>query len=288
VRRSALALVLLGLMGRALAEPGCETYAEAIVTGRAPRVLPELSGLAASQRHRGVAWALNDSGHDLMLYALHEDGSVVGTFRVFGVEAKDAEDLALGPCAPRDDRTCLYVADTGDNRRARTHPQVIRVREPATLRSGPLIGDAFRFTYPDGPHDAEALLVDPRTAEVYVVTKAITSLGDTYRVDVHGTPRRELAEHVMTLAVPSGFDALVTGGSVHPSGTRILLRTYRSLWEFRRPGARSLGDVLRASPRAVPTARHLQGEAVTYTADGERYLLGGEGTAAAIVRVDCK
>ena len=81
---------------------------------------------------------------------------------------------------------------------------------------------------------------------------------------------------------------LTTAASVHPSGTRILLRTYRTVWEYRRPDAAHLADVLKAQPIAVPGGdTHLQGEAVTYTADGMSYLLAGEGDETAIVRFDC-
>jgi hypothetical protein len=271
------------------ADLGCDAYvARPVQTGRTARVLPELSGLAASRRHRGIFWAHNDSGHGFVIHAMRQDGTVAASFPVLGVTPHDPEDLALGPCAPADARQCLYVADTGDNFRTRSHVQIIRVVEPVELRSGPLIGDAFPFTYPDGSHDAEAVLVDPRTADVYVVTKALMSLGDVYRVDVHGRPRRETAAHVATLSAPTGFDSLVTAGSVHPSGTRVLLRTYAGLWEYARADARSLADVVRTTPRDVPTARHLQGEAVAYTADGRGYLLGGEGGATALFRVDCR
>ena len=293
-RRARAATVVLAAVASAtvraeVADPGCGTYVEsAVQTGRTSRALPELSGLAASRRHRGIFWAHNDSGNAFTIHAMREDGSVVASFPVLDADAVDPEDIALGPCAPRDARSCLYVADVGDNLRTRARAQIIRVVEPLTLRSSPLIGESFAFTYPDHAHDAEAILVDPRTADVIVVTKSLMSLGDAYRVDVHGKPRRQAAVHVATLSAPSGFDSLVTGASVHPSGTRVLLRTYRGLWEYRLPGARDLAEVLHATPRDVPAGRLLQGEAVSYTADGTSYLLGGEGSSTAIFRVDCR
>jgi hypothetical protein len=284
-----LAVIVTASAGAKAADVGCGSYADAAVqTGRTPRVLPELSGLAASRRHRGIFWAHNDSGNGFTIYAMREDGAVAASFPVLDVHAVDPEDIALGPCAPHDARSCLYVGDTGDNLRSRARAQVIRVVEPLVLRSGPLIGEAFAFTYPDGAHDAEALLVDPRTADVIVVTKALMSLGDAYRVDVHGKPRREGAVHVATLSAPTGFDSLVTAGSVHPSGTRLLLRTYRGVWEYRAPTAHDLVDVLHATPRDVPTGRQLQAEAVTYTANGTSYLLGGEGNSTPLLRIDCR
>ena len=284
------ACVLLGAPHVNAGDDGCAVYAERVVdAGRTPRVLHELSGLAASHRHRDVYWAHNDSGNDFALYAMRESGRVVATYTVLGVTARDPEDIGVGPCTRSDRRTCIYIADTGDNLRSRSHVQIVRVVEPEVLRSGPLVADAFPFTYPDGAHDAEALLIDPRTAETYVVTKSIMSLGDAYRVDLDRPRVPTRAVRVATLSATTGFDALVTAASVHPSGRRVLLRTYRGLWEFERPGAHGLAEVLRSgSARAVPAARHLQGEAVGYTPDGRGYLLGGEGDGTPLLRVDCR
>jgi hypothetical protein len=272
------------------AEGTCDVYSDRpVFTGRTPRALDELSGMVASRRHPGIYWAHNDSGHELRLFAIRETGAVVATFAVRGVQSRDPEDVAIGPCAPKDRRSCIYLADTGDNLRSRTRVQIIRVLEPERLRSGVLVGDAFPFTYPDGAYDTEALLIDPRTAEAIVITKSIMSLGQAFRLELGRDARPIHAIPLGALAAPPSFDAFTTSASVHPTGSRILLRTYRTVWEFRRPGAARLADVLRSAPIEVPGGNtHLQGEAVTYTADGRAYVLAGEGADTAIVRFDCR
>jgi hypothetical protein len=269
-------------------DDGCPTYADRLVeVGRTPVVLPELSGLVASLQHRDIYWAHNDSGHPFALYAMRENGAVVATFPLRGATASDPEDVGLGPCGPTDRRTCIYIGDIGDNLRMRKDVQLVRVVEPTTLSTRALAAEAIRFIYPDGAHDAEAVLVDPRTAAVYVVIKSLVSLGDLYRIDVDAAPPRR-AVHVAALHAEAAFDSLVTAGSVHPSGTRVLLRTYRHVWEFRRPDARTIVDVLRTEPRSVPSARHMLGEAAAYAADGRRYVLGGEGVGSTLFRVECR
>jgi hypothetical protein len=296
-RRLGLAIALvLPIVPPLLARPAtgadgaCDVYSDrAVFTGRTPRALDELSGMVASRRHPGIYWTHNDSGHEPTLFAIRETGAIVARFAIRGVQTSDPEDVAIGPCAPDDRRQCVYLADTGDNLRSRTRVQVIRVVEPERLKSGVLIGDAFPFAYPDGAYDTEALLIDPRTAEALVITKGITSLGQAFRVQLDRNVRPTHAIPLGALASPPGFDALTTAASVHPSGTRILLRTYRTVWEFRRPGAARLADVLRSPPIEVPGGNaHLQGEAVTYTADGTGYVIAGEGADTAIVRFDCR
>jgi hypothetical protein len=67
-----------------------------------------------------------------------------------------------------------------------------------------------------------------------------------------------------------------------------LLRTYLGVWEYRRPGARGIADVLQADPMAVPGALQPQGEAITYTADGASYVVGSEGAATPLLRIRCR
>lgn len=265
----------------------CARYADApIQTGRTPLATPELSGFAVSHRHPNIYWAHEDSGHAAALYAMRETGTIVARFPLPGVDASDPEDIAAGPCGPEDRRPCLYLADTGDNLRGRRHVRIFRIREPDTLRGAPLAAEKIPFTYPDGAHDAEAVLVDPRTAELYVVTKTITSLGVVYHLE-RTAGGAWTAVRVVSLAVADGFDGLTTGASVHPSGERVLLRTYRGVWELRRPGARDLLEVLRTPAEPEPAPSQPQGEAVSYTADGTGYLLGSEGAGSPIFRIDC-
>src|SRR5215470_9495040 len=107
----------LGLLAASTAGgAACPEYDERVdQIGRAPAVLPELSGIAASRRHPGVYWAHNDSDRPLVLYALRESGELLASFPLRGARAVDPEDVAVAPCRRDDPRSCVYLADTGDN-----------------------------------------------------------------------------------------------------------------------------------------------------------------------------
>jgi hypothetical protein len=69
---------------------------------------------------------------------------------------------------------------------------------------------------------------------------------------------------------------VITGGSFHPCSNRLLLRTYSALYELSdlldtRPEA-----LFAAQPAQVPVATEVQGEAVTYAADGHGYFTASE------------
>ncbi|MDQ3588012.1 MAG: hypothetical protein M3375_06665, partial [Actinomycetota bacterium] len=147
----------------------------------------ELSGLVASRRQTGVLWAHNDSGDSARLFALTTEGRLRGEVVVAGAQNVDWEDIALGPGPSGQD--ALFVADIGDNENERPSVSVYRVAEPDLSRGAPRSSapaERLVLRYPDRPHDAEALLVDPSTGELVMVTKSFG--GDAFAYAT-GRPR---------------------------------------------------------------------------------------------------
>jgi hypothetical protein len=268
--------------------PGCTLYARGHRTGAVPRVLPELSGLAASQRHPGVFWAHNDSGNDFQVFALDEAGAVRATLSLTGAEPRDIEDLAVGPCAPGDARPCLWLADTGDNFDRRDEVRLFRLPEPESLADATLPVEVLPFTYPDGARDAESLILDARSGRLAVLTKTRKSLGDLYALDGLRPGTVVKATKLGTLHAPGDVDHRSTAAALHPSGQRLLVRTYTRVWEVRQPGATTLEALLTGQVVEVPGTSQAQAEAITFLPDGRGYLLGSEFAGEPLVRVDCR
>ncbi|NJK33436.1 MAG: hypothetical protein HC927_14105, partial [Deltaproteobacteria bacterium] len=139
-----------------------DPVAQATIT--APEI-DEASGMVRS-RSQELLWLHNDSGDSARLFALGLDGQLLATIELAGADAIDWEDLALGPGPSPGD--WLYIGDIGDNAEARPGITIYRLPEPADVAgSGPNPIEldnwtALELTYPDSPHDAETLLVDPR------------------------------------------------------------------------------------------------------------------------------
>lgn len=284
---AALAVAPTALAAEATPPAPCATWAKPPVkVGATPPALRELSGLVASRRHAGIFWGHNDSDNALELIAIHQDGGVVATYAIPDIDAPDVEDIARARCLDGSGRTCIFLGDIGDNLELRSRVQLIEVPEPETLANGTLAGRRLRFTYPDGSHNAEMLLVDD-AGRAWIVTKRLDDLGRLYRVDRFGPDGVGVATFVRRLRAPSGFGALTTAGDLHPAGGRILLRTYTSAWEYRGAPDEDVGTLLARTPVEVPTARQPQGEAIAYAADGRSYLIGSEKTGAPLYRVDC-
>jgi hypothetical protein len=128
--------------------------------------LAEASGITASRRTPGAFWAVNDSEQPV-IYALDAKGVVTGRVRVTGATVEDWEAIAVGPCRSG---TCLYVGDIGDNNGTRKQITIYRVPEPAIGDDMTATAEVFHATYPDGPQDAESLVLTS-DGSLYIVTK---------------------------------------------------------------------------------------------------------------------
>ena len=256
--------------------------------------LVELSGLAASRRHSGVLWAHNDSGGAAEVFAMGLDGKARGVFPVTGAEAVDWEDMAVGP-GPGSG-SYLYLGDIGDNGAERSMVTVYRVPEPAGAPSAPgapLGGMQWiHLKYPTGPADAEALLVDPRSGELVIVTKALSGTSRIFSASAAslqgGATVTMVSRGTIKIPVPSGGSGLpgtmVTGGDVSPDGSTVALRTYRSVLVYPRGGSGSVVDALKRTACFGPQAQEPQGESVAFTRDGASLVTISEGSKAPVYR----
>jgi hypothetical protein len=279
---------------RAPEVPRRETYLE-------ERAVGESSGLAASRLNAGLFWTHNDSGDGPYLYAFDAEGRRRGVWRVSGARAVDWEDMAAGP-GPEPGRQYLYVGDIGDNGRERAHLVVYRLPEPrvapedaASSRSRPRPTEPaaeLRLRYPDGRHDAEALLVHPQTGDLYVVVKNGEPACGVYRLRAAqaAADAVQTLEHVGQFRSPSPLGSLVTGGAFAPDGRRVVICDYLGAYELRLPSgpAADFETIWRQTPAPVALGPRFQGEAVCYRPDGRALLATSEGFPALLVEVELK
>ena len=245
--------------------------------------LKEISGVDQSTKNPSIFWMHNDSGDSARVFAVDAAGVTQRVYGLSGATAIDWEDIAVGP-GPSAGQSYLYVADIGDNAATRAQVVVYRVLEPtvgagaATTLSGV---DALTLRYPDGAHNAEALLVDPVSAELFIIEKVAN--GGSARV--YRAPGNVAAGSVTTMSLvatvslPSGADHRVTGADVSADGTQLAVRTYASVLLFARPAGTSLAAALTGTPCAGPTPAEVQGEAVAFHADGRGYVTISEGVS---------
>ncbi len=259
----------------------------------ANNAIDEASGLAASALHDGAFYLHNDSGDSPRFFATNCQGDDLGTFSLTGATAVDWEDMARGPCDPAAGgarASCLYFADIGDNSEVRTDYVVYRAFEPTALGAGPHQVPAAKlpFAYPDGSHDAEALLVHPLTGEMAIVTKVERGASGVYVFPTPHTPDVVAVLTKVADVMPPTGSVRFTAGAVHPSAQGIVLRTYTNLFFYAMAQGQTLGAALSAPPCDVPVMLELQGESVSFTASGTGYVTISEKTAQQLHFAACE
>lgn len=259
--------------------------------------ITESSGLVASRTTPGVYWTHNDSGDGPFIYSFDLRGNSLGVFRVSGAQARDWEDMSIGP-GPQRGKSYLYIGDIGDNNQARPEIIVYRVLEPTlTATTKPSTkkqpqsterAEAIRLTYPDGKYDAETLLVHPTSGNIYVVTKVTLVNPVVYEAAPPFNSAKAITmRRIGEIRVPSLFGGLLTGGSVSPDGRRVAFCDYFSGYELVLPtGASDFNDIWKQRMTSFDLGKRKQGEGIAYRLDGKALLATSEGKNSPLIQVE--
>ena len=220
----------------------------------------ESSGLAPSDRHPGYLYTLNDMGNPPQVFLLAPDGSTAAVLTLEGAKNVDWEDLAVA-----DGR--VYVGDIGGGTTERSTVDVLVFDEPDELADASPSWSKIQLTYPDGAHNAEAMLVHPGDDRIYVVTKSPQDAGIYAAPKDPGSGDNEL-ERV------ADAPPVVTGGDFAPTGDVFALRNEKKAFLFPYLGHR---------PRVIDLPDSPQGESLAWVDDTLR--VGSEGVGSTIETV---
>ncbi len=223
---------------------------------------------------------MGDGGRRVVVHRI-DPGCAVVDMRTADLDPYDPEDLARGPAGS------LWVGDIGDNERRRDTVAVIVL---------PSRGEAVlhRLAYPDGPHDAEALLVDDAGRPI-VITKEVGRPAGIYRTEVPPegvgpTPLLRVGEVTLPVSDTSGGpigslgSRVVTGAAATADGRVVALRTYTDAWLYQVRGS-DPAAALTGAPVRVPLPDEPQGEAIAFELDGT-LLSGSESRGGVAGRIN--
>lgn len=258
-----LVIVLISsLAGRSdAATPAGPVVVSTLSDGR----INESSGLVVSPDDPDRAYTINDSGGAPVVYAVS-----VSTGRTLGAATVDADFVDTEALSIDADGT-LWVADTGDNRSERTDAALYSLPE---IADGTTHVSARRFpiTYPGGPLDVEALVIDPTSGAKYLISKGL--FGGT----VFSLPERLLEDQPNEATTLAGdIPGLVTDAAFTPDGRFVVARDYTEAYV--------LDPVTWQIVTSMDLPRADQGETLAMEAGGTSFLVGSEGTASTLTRV---
>ena len=289
-----LRLALAFLMACAMAScmptprPGLGDAISALGTIQDPRIT-EASGLTRSVRNPDCFYVHNDSGDQPRVFLIDRDGQTRLTIRLTGAMAVDYEDIALAPGATVGTFD-VCVADIGDNNAQRRF--VVVYRFPEVTCNGVAAGatidvepTSYRLRYADGPTNAEAFCVHPRTGQGYILTKRNDGQSAVYALPAPWDATAETTlSRVATLELPPAnrLAQIITAADIAPDGTHLAARACLDGWEWTLPPNAADADfanIFTTLPRKLFLPYEVQGEALAYASDGATLLTVSEGVA---------
>ena len=240
------------------------------------------SGIVVSRKNADVLWVHNDFAGETCLYAINAKGKLLSIWTVVGAKARNWEDIAAGP-GPEPNQSYLYVGDIGDNNARYPSVQVYRVPEPSVDPNKPFsnqrtaAAETIDLIYPDGPRDAETLLVDPLTKDIYIIAKRELFCKVYMAAYPQSTTKSTVLTRVALLPWP-----LATGGDVSPDGREVIVRGYYNASLWTRPAGEPLWRAFSGPRVDVPVAAEPQGEGICFDTAGQGYYTISEGVNPAI------
>lgn len=256
----------------------------------------ESSGLAISRRSSGLLWTINDSGGAATVFGIDLRGETVTEIGLTNARNKDWEDLASGPNA--EGQPCLFVADIGDNLSARPNVEIYEVPEPEAATGTQVhklkATRVWKLRYPDGPANAETLLVHPKTGRMHILTKTLKGEAVLHRLPARHEPGTvQVMEKIATLTFPAlakegkeaGYNVMTTGGCLSCDGTRLVVATYNNLYEWRLPEGELTAEALATPPIRINPPLTRQMEAVCYEPGSHHLYFTSEVLPAPLYRI---
>ena len=238
------------------------------------QMIKEASGLATCRSNTNMLWTHNDAGNANHLHVVGTYGENLGFFWVRGANNRDWEDMCVGP-GPKEGEEYVYIGDIGDNQAQYPSIFVHRFPEPNLEgRSESVVMDidpatiaTFEFVYPDGPRDAETLMIDPWSKDLYIVTKR-EARSSIYRAKY---PYQENGLNTLVKVGEFPFNRALAG-DISADGKMIVIKTDRRLYKWERHDGESIIEALKRTPRLLPYFVEPQGESFAWSVDGNTYF----------------
>ena len=246
--------------------------------------LKEASGLVASRKNVGYLWAHNDSGDENRIFLIDGYGKGKREFKLQGAENRDWEDMGI--VSETDGSATIYLADFGDNNANYSSYALYWCKEPMVDANTPLANtisqvSKLTFNLSDGARDMECLLIDQKTKDIFIISKR-ESNKRLYKISASsviagGSAKAEFIRE-LNFSKPLSSDsrfvtpAYITGGSISPDNSEILVKNYFEIYYWKRKAGESISDALSRTPKTVPYKMEYQGEGITFAADGNGYF----------------
>ena len=229
-----------------------------------PGFLDEASGIADSKTNPGYIWVQQDSGNPNNIALLSHDGSFLKNIHIKTAINRDWEDMAIAN-GPVTGANYIYLADIGDNSLIYAQYCIYRFAEPGATTDVVSECDKINFQYPDGAHNAEAILVDNR--DIYIITKQ-DSPSKIYKLSYpQNTSSVNTAIFCGTLSIND-----VTAAAFSPDGKEIMVKTYSNIYQWKLKMGTGIINGLAQTPVNISYQFEPLGEAICFKNDNSGFF----------------
>ncbi|NBA84748.1 PE-PGRS family protein [Emticicia sp. CRIBPO] len=233
--------------------------------------LKEISGICESYNLTDHLWIHEDGPNINEIKLIDKKGVLSGKLKL-PFSFRDVEDIAIGS-GPLEGKNYIYLADTGDNNMVYNEYTIYRFQEPEAPESE--LSDKqiefIKFTYPDGSHDTECILLDPVTNDIYLVTKREAKVG-LYKL-AYPQDTRNAQKATFVQQIPLTY---ITSGGISSDGNQIALMSYTAIFVWNRKQEETISQTLLKDYTFLPYIFLPQGEAFCFTKDTDGYYTSGE------------
>ncbi len=270
-----------GLLAAVVFVCGCDSLRVAEIQEAGPAIgtlcllknqkIDESSGVAISYRKQGLYWTHNDSGDGPNLYAFDSNGNDFGTYTLKNTDVVDCEDMGSRLI---NGKPFLFLADVGDNVKARKSVFVYKIPEPNVRQKDEVISkfETMELIYPDGAHNCETLLVNSN-GDIQLVTKDETGMSGVYFGEAGKSKQTLVKIGEIKLENSISGMRLATGGCSDPESKRTLIRTYGTAFMY----SGGFEDWFKSPPKQFAIPLEAQGESICFDFLGKRAITTSEG-----------
>jgi hypothetical protein len=142
---------------------------------------------------------------------------------------------------------------------------------------------AIHLKYPDGPKDAETLMIDPIQKSMYIISKRNDTVG-IYSAPLNFNDGETIAlvKKGSLYLEGSGPGKYIVSGDISADGRQILIKRQDKVYHWDREKNETIERTLHKQPVEFPYFSERQGEAICFATDGNAYYTVSEGKFAEV------
>jgi hypothetical protein len=237
-----------------------------------PGIVDEASGICDSRNIASHLWIHNDSGNPSEIYLFSHDAEYKGVFKL-PFTNRDWEDISIAN-DPISKESYIYLADIGDNNASYSESYIYKFKEPKSVNETIDSYQKISFRYSDGSRDAETILIDPITNDIFIISKREFNVQIYHLPFPQNTTGVNILEPI--LKVPY---FMITSGGISSDGKEIMLRSYNNyFYWYRKENETVLQTLSRDHDKILPFVKESQEEGFCFDKNNNGFFSVGEKT----------